>query len=118
MIYNNSITIYHKENDLDTLTHLEKWKRYNYDKVWFFKKIKARINEGYTNANNVQVRIPYDENKNLNINDFAVGDIIVEGKIDLNIETQEDLSNYEIFNITGITNNNFGQEKHIHLEGE
>ena len=31
MIYNNSITIYHKENDLDTLTHLEKWKRYNYE---------------------------------------------------------------------------------------
>ena len=35
--------------------------------------------QGYDNANDVQVRIPYQKNKNLNINNFAIGDIIVEG---------------------------------------
>ena len=76
----------------------------------------ASINKGYDNANNVEIRIPYDKNDNLNINNFAIGDIIVKGKLTLNIETQQDLSNYQIYNITSINNNNFGT-KHIHIGG-
>ena len=34
MVVNSSVTIYHKDG-LDIATHLEKWTRHNYDKVWF-----------------------------------------------------------------------------------
>ena len=52
---------------LDVSTHLETWTRYNYDKVWYFGGKGAAINKGYDNANDVEIRIPYDENENLNI---------------------------------------------------
>lgn len=117
MITNSSLTVYHKDG-LDVATHFEKWTRYNYDKVWFFGGKGAGINKGYDNANDVQVRIPYDQNNGLNINNFAIGDIIVQGTLDIDIETQEDLSNYEIYNITSINNNNFGNNQHIHLGGK
>ena len=118
MITNSSLTVYHKEDYLDIATHLEVWTRHNYDKVWFFGGKGAGINKGYDNANDVQVRIPYDKNDNLDINDFAIGDILVQGTLDFDIETQEDLSNYEIYNITSINNNNFGNNQHIHLGGK
>lgn len=117
MITNSKITIYHKSG-LDVSTHLEMWTRYNYDKAWFFGGKGAGINKGYDNANDVQVRIPYDQNNNLNINNFAIGDIIVEGELTTNIETQEDLNSYLIYNITSINDNNFGNNKHIHLGGK
>ena len=96
MITNSSLTVYHK-NGLDVATHLEKWTRYNYEKVWFFGGKGASINKGYDNTNEVQVRIPYNQNEGLNINNFAIGDIIVQGKLTTNIETQEDLSYEETF---------------------
>lgn len=117
MITNSSLTIYHK-NGLDLTTHFEKWDRYNYDKVWFFGGKGAGINKGYDNANDVQIRIPYDKNSGLNINNFAIGDIIVQGTLDQDINTQQDLSNYMIYNITSINNNNFGINQHIHLGGK
>ena len=117
MITNSSLTIYHKDG-LDVATHLEKWTRHNYEKVWFFGGKGASINKGYDNANDVEVRIPYDQNGNLNIEDFAVGDIIVQGTLTTDIETQEDLSDYLIYNITSIKNNNFGYNQHIHIGGK
>jgi hypothetical protein len=117
MITNSSLTIYHKDG-LDIATHFEKWTRHNYENVWFFGGKGAGINKGYDNANDVQVRIPYDQNDGLNINDFAIGDIIVQGTLDTDIETQEDLNTYQIFNITSINNNNFGLNQHIHLGGK
>lgn len=117
MITNSSVTIYHMSG-LDTTTHLEKWTRHNYNKVWFFGGKGAGINKGYDNANDVQVRIPYDQNSGLSINDFAVGDIIVQGTLDIDIETQEDLNSYLIYNITSINDNNFGNSQHIHLGGK
>ena len=116
MIVNSSVTIYHKDG-LDVATHFEKWTRHNYNKVWFFGGKGANINKGYDNANDVQVRIPYDQNDGLDIKDFAVGDIIVQGSLDINITTQNDLSNYLIYNVTSITNNNFGNNQHIHIGG-
>lgn len=115
MITNSSLTIYHKDG-LDVSTHLEKWTRYNYDKVWFFGGKGAGINKGYDDANDVEVRLPYDSNE-LDINNFAVGDIIVQGTLDFDIETQEDLNNYLTYNITSINNNNFGHNQHIHIGG-
>lgn len=117
MITNSSLTIYHKSG-LDLTTHLEKWTRYNYSNVWFFGGKGASINKGYDNANDVQIRVPYDKNSGLNINNFAIGDIIVQGTLDLNIDTQQDLSNYQVYNITSINNNNFGNNQHIHIGGK
>ncbi len=117
MITNSNLTIYHKEDYLDMVTHLEVWTRYNYDKVWYFGGKGASINKGYDNANDVEIRIPYDQNENLNIEHFSVGDIIVKGTLDFDIETQEDLKNYDIYNITSIKDNRFGTE-HIHIGGK
>lgn len=116
MITNSTLTVYHK--GFDSNTKLETWTRYNYEKVWFFGGKGAGINKGYDNANDVQVRIPYKENKSLNIDDFAVGDILVQGTLNTDIQTQEDLRDYLIYNITSINNNNFGNSQHIHLGGK
>lgn len=115
MITNSSLTIYHKEDGLDVSTHLEKWTRYNYDKVWYFGGKGASINKGYDNANDVEIRIPYGD---LDITKFALGDIIVKGTLDFDINTQKDLKNYEIYNITSIKNNTFGNNPHIHIGGK
>ena len=115
MITNNAITIYHL--GFDIATRSETYTRYNYDNVWFFGGKGAGINKGYDNANDVQVRIPYDQNE-VNINDFAIGDILVQGTLDIDIETQQDLDNYLTYNITSINNNNFGNNQHIHLGGK
>lgn len=116
MITNNKLTIYHKE--LDDETRLEKYVRYNYPKVWLFDSHKATINEGYNDNDSVQIRIPYNENKNLNISNFAKGDIIVKGELKVDIDTQDDLKGYEIYNITGFNNNDFGNNPHIHIGGK
>lgn len=116
MITNDSITIYHL--GFDVATRNETYTRYNYDNVWFFGGKGAGINKGYNDANDVQIRIPYNKNKDLDINNFAVGDIIVQGTIDTDIETQQDLSEYTIYNITSINNNNFGNNQHIHIGGK
>ena len=116
MICNSSVTIYHMSG-LDVSTHFEKWTRHNYDNVWFFGGKGASINKGYDNANDVEIRLPYSKN-NLDINDFAIGDIIVEGKLALDIDKQTDLQNYNIYNITSINNNNFGKNKHFHIGGK
>lgn len=113
MITNSSLTIYHKS----VVNHTEIWTRFNYDKVWFFGGKGAGINKGYDNANDVEIRIPYNL-PNLNINNFAIGDIIVKGDIATDITTQQDLRDYQIYNITSINNNNFGNNPHIHIGGK
>lgn len=116
MICNSKVTIYHKE--LDTTTRLEKWTRHNYDKVWFFGGKGASVNKGYENANDVNVRIPYEQNNGLDVRNFVIGDIVVQGTLNINISTQQDLSDYDIYNITSITDNNFGNSRHIHIGGK
>lgn len=115
MLVNTGITIYHKQ--YDELLRLDKWKRYNYDNAWIFGGKGASINKGYENANNVEVRIWYDLNSELSANNFAIGDIIVKGHLDTDITTQQDLLGNEIYNITSIINNTFGNSKHIHIGG-
>lgn len=114
MITNSSLTIYHKT--LDEATRLEKWIKYNYDKVWFFGGKGAGINKGYDNANNVDVRIPY--NSKIDINKIKIGDILVKGTLNFDITTQQDLKKYETYNITSINDNNFGNNPHIHIGGK
>ena len=117
MKVNSSVTIYHKDG-LDIATHFEKWKRYNYDKAWFFGGKGAGTNKGYENANDFDCRIPYDMNDNLSIDNLAIGDIVVQGTLTTDINTQKDLKDYLIYNITNITDNNFGKAKHIHIGGK
>lgn len=116
MISNGNVTVYHKGYDDET--NLEKWIRFNYSDVWFFGGRGASINKGYDNANDFDCRIPYDKNEELNIKNFSIGDIVVQGTIDDDIETQQDLDNYLIYNITSATDNNFGNNKHIHIGGK
>ena len=104
-------------DDIGHLLPVEIWNRYNYE-AWFFGGKGARINKGYDNANDVEVRIPYEKNDNLDIKHFSEGDIIVCESLELNITSQEDLKNYEIYNLTSINNNNFGTEPHIHIGGK
>lgn len=115
MITNASLTHYHKT--LDETTRLEKWIRYNYENVWWFGGKGSSINKGYENANDVNVRIPYDKN-DIDIGNLAIGDIIIKGTLDTDITTQQDLKKYEVYNITSINDNNFGIDKHIHLGGK
>jgi len=116
MLVNGGLTIYHK--DYDDKLRLEKWIRFNYQNVWLYGGKGASSNKGYDQANNVQVRIPYELNEGLNIKDFSIGDIIVQGILPTDIDTQQDLADYDIYNITSINDNKFGSEPHIHLGGE
>lgn len=116
MITNSKLTVYHMSG-LDLATRLEEWTRYNYDNVWFFGGKGAGINSGFDNANDVQIRIPYDSNE-VSIENFTIGDILVKGELNDDIETQQDLEGYEVYNITSINNNNFGINQHIHLGGK
>lgn len=116
MLVNGGVTIYHKGLDLET--RFETWTRFNYEKAWFFGGKGAGINKGYQDANDVDVRLPYNQNDELNINNFAIGDIIVKDILDIDIDTQEDLKDYKTYNITSINNNTFGNNQHIHIGGK
>ncbi len=114
MITNAKITIFHKE--LDPETRLEKWTKHNYHEVWMFKKQGIVQNNGFENSNSAEIRIPYNLNPNLNIENFSKTDVVVEGIIEKEITTIQELSEYETYLITFITNNVFGTKPHIHLK--
>ena len=115
MITNSSLTIYHKV--YDEATRLDKWKRYNYEKVWFFGGKGASVNKGYDNANDVDIRIPYMMN-NIDVANIQIGDILVKGNLTTEINTQQDLIEHEVYNITSINDNEFGNNPHIHIGGK
>lgn len=115
MIANSGLTIYHK--GFNKQTRLETWTRFNYENVWVFGGKGASINKGYENANDIEARISYKDH-DLDINNFRIGDIIVSQIIDLDISKQQDLKDYDVYNITSINNNDFGLNPHIHLGGK
>ena len=114
MITNSALTIYHK--GFDKTKRQETYTRYNYSNVWYFGGKGAGIKQGYTEANDVQIRIPYSID--LDITKFAIGDIIVKGTLDIDIDTQDDLKGYDIYNIKSINDNNFGNNPHIYIGGK
>ena len=116
MLVNSDMTLYHKV--LDTETRLEKWERYYIEKVWWYGGKGANTQTGYENANDVQIRIPYEMNENLNIANFNIGDIVCKGNIGKTITSQSELNGVEFYNITAISNNTFGNNQHIHLGGK
>ncbi len=113
MLVNSSLTVYHKVSD----NHDYKWVRYNYDNIWWFGGKGSSLNKGYDNANDVQIRIPYDLNPKLDYNNFGIGDILVKGTIKNNITSESDIES-EYYNITSLNNNIFGNNKHIHISGK
>lgn len=113
MLVNSSLTVYHKVED----NHDYKWVRYNYDKVWWFGGKGTSLNKGYDNANDVQIRIPYDLNPKLDYNNFGIGDILVQGTLESDITNEENIQS-EYYNITSLNNNVFGNSKHIHIGGK
>ena len=113
MLVNSSLTVYHKVSD----NHDYKWVRYNYDNIWWFGGKGSSLNKGYENANDVQIRIPYDLNPKLDYNNFGIGDILVKGTIKTDITSESDIES-EYYNITSLNNNIFGNNKHIHISGK
>ena len=113
MITNAGMTLYHKGYDL--VTRLETWTRYNFSNVWWFGNKGATVSEGYTDNDTVQVRIPYFEGLDTSV--LSLGDIIVKGIVTQDIQTQQDLK-MQVYNITSINDNSFGNNPHIHLIGQ
>lgn len=112
MLVNSSLTVYHKVE----IDHDYKWVKYFYKNIWWFGGKGASLNKGYENANDVQVRIPYDLNQNLDYNNFGIGDILVQGEYK-DITSEQDIQG-EYYNITSLNNNVFGNNKHIHIGGK
>lgn len=114
MLTNSSLTIYHKT--IEETTRLEKWVRYNIKEVWWFGGKGSSLNKGYEDANDVDIRIPYKYKPG--IGEIKIGDILVKGDIATDITTQNDLKQFEVYNITSINDNNFGNNPHIRLGGK
>ena len=112
MLVNSSLTVYHKvvKNREDT------WEKHFYKNIWWFGGKGSSLNKGYENANDVQIRIPYDLNPDLDYNNFGIGDILVQGERK-EITNEEDIQG-EYYNITSLNNNTFGNNKHIHVSGK
>lgn len=114
MISNSDLTVYHRVFDREQ--RKDTWQRTVYKGIWWFGGKGASINKGYDNANDVEIRISYDLNPD--INDFSVGDILVKGEIETEITRQQDLNVKEVYNITSIKDNTFGRRPHIHIGGK
>lgn len=112
MLVNSDLTVYHKVED----NHDYKWVTHYYEKIWWFGGKGASLNKGYENANDVQIRIPYELNPKLDYNNFGIGDILVQGEHG-DITSEEDITS-EYYNITSLNNNVFGNNKHIHVGGK
>ena len=115
MICNSDLTIYHK--GVDENTKIETYDRYYYKNVWFFGGHGVSTNKGLQNANDVKIRIPYNAN-DINISNIDVGDILVKGRVDLDIEEQADLAGCDVYIITSVNDNSFGSSPHVHIEGK
>ena len=113
MLSNNTITYYHKT--INPQTRLEEWNRYLFEDVWEFGSLNASANRGYTDNNNVQIRIPMEKIQDVTI--FTIGDLVAIGN-NPDITTRSDLENIEFYNITNIKINDFGSTPHVHLGGQ
>ena len=113
MITNTDITVFHK--GIDENTRLETWTKYYYPNAWVFDAKGSVVRDGYQYNNRIEIRIPYGTNKNLDIDNFEIGDIVCKGNIQKTIESQSDVPG--AYNITSKTDNCFGMNPHIHLGG-
>ena len=111
---NSDLTLYHKT--FDDVNKIEVWQKHYYPYVWWYGGKSANMNKGINESKNLDVRIWYNKNDNLNINDFALGDIVVQGN-QQDITTQQDLEGLNYYNIGLSRNNTNGSKPHIHVGG-
>lgn len=92
------ITLYHYVFDEDTQT--EKYEKSYFYNVSLDGGKGASINKGYTEANDITMRIFFKDNKNLDENLFSIGDFFVTGISDKDITMKSELE--DTYNITTI----------------
>ena len=109
---NSSMTLYHKR--LNKETRIDEWDSYSIKNVMWQGGKGASINKGYDKANDISIWIPYDQNEDLDIIPFAIGDIIAKGIIEDKITKQSDLK-VDNYNITTCINNNYGSNDMQHI---
>lgn len=114
MVTNASLTIYHHDKK-DARN--PKWVKQGPFKIWWYGGKGASYNKGLENSNDVKIRLWKDINDLSNL-EVSVGDILVKGDTNKEISIQSDLKDYETYNVTSIIDNNFGINKHIHIEGK
>lgn len=117
IVVNGKVTIYHLSSKVK---NVETWTRYNYDEVFIIGGKGASTNKGYDKANDISVRLWYKDISDLNISNFAIGDIMVPSHIEKDITMQSELKDYLTYNITAIQDNITGSDdvKHIHISGK
>lgn len=114
MLTNSKLTIYHNDKN----GRNPKWIKQGPFKIWWYGGEGASYNKGLENSNDVKIRLWKDINDLSNL-EVSVGDILVKGDIDKEISMQSDLKDFEdVYNITSIIDNDFGLNKHIHIEGK
>ena len=104
MITRGIISLYHKTKGKEPY-----WTKYTIGDVWYFGGHGSSLNKGISEANDLQVRIPYSL---ISIDLIDIGDLIIIGE-GINISKTSELEDY--YTITSINDNNFGNNPHIHI---
>lgn len=109
---NTDVTLYHKKYNEET--RMDYWEKQYIESAMWQGGIGASVNKGYIESNDISIYIPYSKNKELKNIQFAIGDIVVKGKIEMDINKQSDLD-IESFNITTIIDNNYSSKAMQHI---
>lgn len=122
---NTNMTIYNKYTNPETKNVV--YKKHIIDNVFWDDSINVNSNQGYENADKVNVFIPKDKNdmsryvdsKHYNGNDWTLqnGDFMIKGYCPFEeINGIKDLADYNVFRITVIDDKDFGSVNMQHFE--
>lgn len=125
MTTNTNISVFNKHTD--SFTKDITYKKHIIDKALWFNNKTVTLNQGYENNDEITVFIPKNENdiskyvkpKNYNGIGWTLqnGDFIIRGLVtDDEVSGIKDLSDYEVFVITMVDDNDFGSEDMHHFE--
>lgn len=110
MLTNTDITLFKRSYDSE-LKH-DVWTSLYIPSAWWYSTTKSSIGDnGIKQANVYACRVA-----DLTI-DAKINDIVVKGATDLEPDTVKDFIGLEYFNITSVTSNQYGPNKHIKLGG-
>lgn len=116
MLTNADCTLYHKT--YDSVSRLDRWTRKVISNVNWHAKRKVSVSEnGLNGANTLVVQIPVQSVPDgLEI---AVDDVIVKGILELDITQVKELSSYERYIVTAVSDNRYGSLylHHWRIEG-
>ena len=125
MTTNTNMTVYNQYTDPTTKNVI--FKKHLIDYVMWDDSLGVNLNQGYENADKVNVYIPKDKNdisqykkpKEYNGTGWTLqnGDIIVKGNVNIDQVTGvKDLKNYDVFRITVMDDKDFGSKCMHHFE--